>query len=247
MGVTHLSGISTRQTVGHPLFDYGMPDPTQWVTFFEDFASANHRFPLATSGLAAASTGTPYVVTVTENGTGHAASDMVDGTGGLLQLICDTADNDSIFAQVRGEAFRWSASKRLFFTARFKVSDATQSDLVLGLQIRDTTPLDVSDGIFFQKDDGDANLDFYVEKNNTASSDLAFATISNDTFLVLSFVYDPNKGLFTLYKDGVGVGSVAGTTNAPDDEDLTVSFGIQNGEGSSKSMTIDYILCALER
>ena len=30
-------------------------------------------------------------------------------------------------------------------------------------------------------------------------------------------------------------------TNAPDDEDLAVSFGIQNGEAAAKVITMDYI------
>jgi hypothetical protein len=33
----------------------------------------------------------------------------------------------------------------------------------------------------------------------------------------------------------------------PDDEDLTVSFGIQNGEAVAKTMTVDYILAAMDR
>ena len=33
----------------------------------------------------------------------------------------------------------------------------------------------------------------------------------------------------------------------PDDEVLTPSFGIQNGEAAAKTMSIDYILAAKER
>jgi hypothetical protein len=36
-------------------------------------------------------------------------------------------------------------------------------------------------------------------------------------------------------------------TNLPDDEELTVSFGIQNGEASAQTMTIDYVVAAVER
>ena len=36
-------------------------------------------------------------------------------------------------------------------------------------------------------------------------------------------------------------------TNAPDDEELAVSFGIQNGEAVAKVMTLDYISAGKER
>lgn len=35
-------------------------------------------------------------------------------------------------------------------------------------------------------------------------------------------------------------------TNLPDDEELTVSFGIQNGEAAAKTLAIDYIRVEVE-
>ena len=53
--------------------------------------------------------------------------------------------------------------------------------------------------------------------------------------------------MFRAYQDNVQVGEITGTTNAPGDEDLTISFGIQNGEAAAKTLTIDFILVAVER
>jgi len=36
-------------------------------------------------------------------------------------------------------------------------------------------------------------------------------------------------------------------TNLPDDEELTISFAVQNGEAVAKTMSIDYIFCSKER
>ena len=47
--------------------------------------------------------------------------------------------------------------------------------------------------------------------------------------------------------DDVHVASQATLTNVPDDEDLTVSFGIQNGAAAAKSMTLDYVIASIER
>ena len=76
--------------------------------------------------------------------------------------------------------------------------------------------------------------------------------MEDDTFVTLSFEYDPldvatGGPVFRVYQDDVQVGEITGTTNAPDDEDLTISFGIQNGEAAAKTMTIDFILAAVER
>jgi len=169
-------------------------------------------------------------------------------------LITNAAgDNDLDFFQLKGEAFKFDSTKRMFFSSRFKVSDATQSDLVMGLQITDTTSLDVTDGIFFIKGDADTQPDFIIEKDNSSTlSVLEMNAIADDTFVTLSFEYDPldvatGGAVFRVYQDDVQVGEITGTTNAPDDEDLTISFGIQNGEAVAKTMTIDFILAAVER
>jgi len=36
-------------------------------------------------------------------------------------------------------------------------------------------------------------------------------------------------------------------TNLPDNEELTISFGIQNGAAAAKTMTIDYVTAIVER
>jgi hypothetical protein len=182
--------------------------------------------------------------TITEVGTGTRA--LTDADGGALLITNAAADNDGNFFNKKGESFKFETGKALYFEARFKVSDATQSDFVVGLQITDTTPLDVTDGIFFQKDDGDANLDFHAEKNSTASDLTAIHTVVADTYMVVAFYYDGSTAQINVFVDGAQVGYVP-LTNVVDDEELTVSFGIQNGEAAAKTMTVDYIFVAKER
>jgi hypothetical protein len=133
----------------------------------------------------------------------------------------------------------------MFFEARFKVSDATQSDLAIGLQITDTTPLDITDGVFFIKADGSTSVSFLVEKNNTATTTTAVATMADDTFITLGFNYDGGS-VMEYCVNGVVAGTSV-TTNLPDDEDLAISFALQNGEAVAKTMTVDYIFVAKER
>lgn len=123
---------------------------------------------------------------------------------------------------------------------------------MLGLQVTDTTPLDVTDGIYFQKDDGDTNIDFYVSKDATTGrlTTTAFATASAaGTYMRLGFYFDGKRYIY-LYMDGVMVDKVDLTTTLatylPDTE-LTISFGVQNGEAVAKTMSVDYIFAAKER
>jgi hypothetical protein len=223
------NGLSTVG-VGNPLYEMKVPDPTAYHTFFDDF----DRFTAA-----------DWTITTTEAGGGDATEALTDEDGGVLLITNDAADDDADFFQLAAESFKFASGKKLFFKARFKVSDATDSDFLFGLQITDTSPLDVTDGVFFQKDDGDTNLDFHVEKDGTATSATAIHTVEDATYLTVAFYYDGDSEV-QYFVDDVKLGTSV-TTNLPDDEELAVSFGIQNGAAAAKTMSVDYIFVAKER
>ena len=216
----------TNSPVTSPFGQYGVPFPAAWHTYFNDF---DHY--------------TAAQWTVTLAGAGTQA--LTDEDGGVILLTNAAADDNSVFVQKVGESFKFVLGKKLIFAARLKVSDATQSDFVMGLQITDTTPLAVSDGVFFQKDDGDAFLDFHVEKNGTASDATALATIVSDTYLEVAFYFN-GKDEVQYFTNGIQRGTLP-LTNLVDDEELTVSYGVQNGEAVAKTMNVDYIFAAKER
>jgi hypothetical protein len=207
--------------------ELGQPAATLYHTYFEDFDYY---------------TAADWTVTETDAGATQA---LADGDGGLLLITNTAADNDLVSLQKKGESFRFASGKPLFFEARFKVSDATQSDVVIGLQITDTTPLDVTDGVFFIKADGAATVNFLVEKNNTATTASAVATMADDTYIRLGFYYDGISAVQYFVNGSIAGSSV--TTNLPDDEDMTITIAIQNGEAAAKTMTVDYVYVAKER
>jgi len=135
--------------------------------------------------------------------------------------------------------------KKLWYKCRFKIKEVIQCDAKIGLIVTDTTLLDVTDGVYFQTDDGDAYLDFGVEKDDTATATTAIATLVADTFLTVGFYYDGASTIEYSVNDVI-LGSVA-TTNMPDDEELTVTFGIQNGEVAANILSIDYVMVCKER
>ena len=228
---THFTSGVTNVSATGTLGKLKMPAPAKYHTYHNDFDTY-----LASD----------WTITTTEGGSGNASEALGDGDGGLLVLTNDDADNDNDFLQLVKEGFKYETGKQLAFNARFKTSDADASDVVMGLQLTDTSPLNVTDGIFFLLTDGSTTLQFIVEKDSTQSPlDLPTA-MADDTFMTVGFVYDPRDQLFHVFQNNAEVGTVV-STNAPDDEELTVSFGIQNGAAAAKVMTIDYVTAMKER
>lgn len=227
---TRFPGGVTTAAKSTTLGQFGLPDPTGWHTFFDDF----DRYAAA-----------EWVVTETQAGATQA---LTDADGGVLLLTNSAADDDLNALQKVGESFLMEAGKKAFFRARFKVSDATQSDFIMGLQITDTTPLAVSDGIWFQKDDGDANLDVYCGKSAGAGTTSATAihTVVADTYLNVGWYYD-GKGSLLYFVNNAHKGTLDASSTFLPDTELTISFGIQNGEAVAKTMSVDFIFAAKER
>lgn len=225
----------TNNKKSDPLGMMGQLDPTRFHTFFDDFDKY---------------TAADWVITTTEAGTGSATEALSSADGGALLLTNADGDNDLDFLQWAGnsgsvyESFLFEEGKRLFFKAKFQVNDATQSDCVMGLQIADTTPLAVSDGVYFIKADASTTLNMVVIKDSSATT-TAVGTMADATYIEAAFYYDGVSEI-KAYADGVHVGTSV-VDNLPDDEELAVSFGVQNGEIAVKTMTTDYIFVAKER
>lgn len=207
-------------------YDFDLETP--WYTFFDDF----NKFTAGADD---------WIVTTTEAGAGSATEAIADADGGILVVTNDAADDDLDFFQWAKETVKFELGKRLYFEARFKILEVIQCDFRIGLMIRDTTQLDVTDGVYFGTDDGDALLDFAVEKNNTATAATAIATLVADTYITVAFYYDGSSSDIDYIVNGETLGSVA-LTNMVDDEELTVSFGIQNGQAVANVLSLDYIL-----
>lgn len=210
--------------------DMVQPDPTKFHQFFDDFDNY-------TAG--------NWTVTETDAGATQA---LTAGDGGLLLVTNSAADDDLVALQKNPAAFTFTAGKKTFFRCRFKVSDATQSDVVFGLQVVDTTPLDVTDGIYFLKADGSTAISVVCRKNASTGSTSAasIATLANDTFIELGFYYDGESKVYYEVNGSV-VGSLDGTSAYLPDTTCTVSFALQNGEAVAKTMTVDYVYVAKER
>ena len=205
------------------------PDPTLLHTYFNDF-----------------DTFTAGDWVITETGAGGTQA-LTAGNGGLLLITSDALDNDGNVLQKTPAAFAMSAGKKCWFSARLAMEKAVQSDLQVGLVIVDTTPLDATDGIYFEKLDGTATVSIICRKNaTTGSTSASVGTLVAATQTVLQWYYDGNGKLY-YGMDGVGIGVMDVTSYLPDATNLTVSIAAFNGEAGAATTTVDYVFAAMER
>lgn len=223
-------GVSTKDATNGVFYHYPYPDPTKCYSYFNDF----------TAYLAA-----EWTITTTEAGAGSATEALNNAAGGQLLVTNAAGDNDSDEFQLLNESFLMVAGKKSWFECRFQTSDATQSDILFGLVITDTAAIDgFTDGVVFQKDDGDTDIGFISYKDSAGTTNTTVATLADDTWIKMGFYFDGAD--FFLYADDVQKSREKAAT-IPDDEELRVSFALQNGEAVAKTMTVDYVFAAQER
>jgi len=227
-------GVTNALKTGN-LKMFGAMDPTKYHQWFDDFDNFEaDQWVITRVG-----------TTPTET--------CVSADGGRLLLTMAATDDSADSLQWSGddnaavnETFKFVAGKKLWFKSRLQVSDIIQSDFVMGLQITDTTPLAVSDGVYFRKDDGDALLDCVIIKDSTGTTaTLPTGLLVNATDIDLGFFYNGKDAIEFYVNDLLRATSVI--TNLPNDEELAISFHMQNGEAVAKTMSIDYILAVKER
>ncbi len=230
-GVTN---VASDKTMGQLI----IPDPTSVHLFMEDFNKWNPG---------------DWIITRDHNGATAGAETIGDADGGVLAFYPANADNDNTFMEWKAtdnvtsasEIFTIESGKKLWFKARFKVSDTGDSDFFIGLKSADTTPLTAPvDGVWFQSDDGDDYLDLQVYASSAVVlADTNIHTCVDDTYLTAGFYYD--GGTLHYFVNDVEVGSTAGTSLPS--AALTISFGVQNGSAAARTMSVDYIAVIKER
>lgn len=183
-----------------------------------------------------------WTITRVEAGAGESTVTSGDTGNGTMLLTTDNAENDGVNCQLLGEAFKFESGKPLYFGARVQsLSDATQSDLFIGLAITDTDILGgVTDAIGFKKVDASADLTFVQTKDSSTTTSSGLATLSASTAYILEFYW--NGTVLHVFVNGTNVVTPA-VTNLPNDEELRVSLHFLTGETAIKTCYIDWIRC----
>jgi len=221
------NGLSTARSIA-PFGAYTHPDPTDQHAYENDFNTY---------------TSTDWTITVV----GSSTPALTAGDGGLLAITTSASPGDSAFLQKTIASFTFETGKPAWFAARFKVSTLATT-AVIGLQVIDTTPLDVTDGIYFLSTTATGAVTGICRKNaSTGSTSAAVGTLVADTFTEFAWYWD-GKDTVAFYQDKVLKSSVTGVAASYlPDTTCTMSFGIQTDSANARTMTVDYIAVAKSR
>lgn len=201
------------------------------IKFSEDFVNT----PLATDNIQG------WTTTLVEAGSGESTMTLDDASGGNLLLTTDNASGDGLNAQRPPESFRID-NNSLYFGARFKMDDATNTALFIGLSVDDTAILtNLGKRIGFSKASGATSIGLDFKKTNTTSSS-ALGTLANDTFMIVELLYDKDAGKLYVYVNGAEVAVLTSLTNLPDTE-IKPSIHFKTGTTAAKNLRVDWIRC----
>ena len=185
--------------------------------------------------------------TVTVVGTGTAA--LANGVGGILALTTSAGATDAVYLDKVGESWQFIAGDQLWFQGRFDVTDATNPELVGGLQTTDPPPTAVTDGVYFHKPSGSTRMylvQISAATGVTTTTDTG-VDIANDTYAIAGYYFDGVDKIYWALKDATGTvvaeGSVA--ANLPT-VTLTMSFGILNSTAAAATLNVDYVWAGQE-
>ena len=191
-----------------------------------------------------------WTVTTTEAGSGSATEALTDLVNGVLIITNDDADNDLDELSLVGETWKILDSYPLYAEIRFKVSDATQIDFFFGLIAGASYYAGIDDGVYFRKDDGDANIDFCTEYNGSVTATDTGEDLADLTWIRLGFHWD-GAGTMRYFvirdSDRYILATGTQTTYICQDQELRLAFGIRNGETVAKALYVDYVKVVQKR
>ena len=184
---------------------------------------------------------------VTDSGGTAAVSDIA---GGVLTITNAAADNDESYLSSKTEAWKFAASKPLWFEARVKASADNMiiglSDTVAANSLQDNGagPMASYDGAVFYRGETES-WNFETSNAGTQVTSADGADSTTDTYIRLGFIFDPNDGTtgkITPVIDGVvSAESVAHSITLSGLEEMHIVFGCKNAAGVAATLLVDYV------
>lgn len=186
---------------------------------------------------------TEWTVTVVEAGAGFSTAVVTDRVGGALLITAAANEDDGWSMQLgaaAGESILLDGNYPLYCGIRFALGDADQSDFLFGVAVTNTALLGgVTDGMYFRSIDGTAVCNFVTEKNSV-ESETAIATLVDDTYITLEFLFDGVS--VTAYADGTEITSTAAIgATFPNDEEMRLSLEFLTGEAVANTCTVEWL------
>lgn len=180
--------------------------------------------------------------TVTAAGTSPVVQAVT--AGDRVLITTGSTENNGANIQVIGTPFQLASGRPLYFGAKASISDATQSDFLVGLASTDDTIIAshalalADDGVYFYKLDGGTAIVAAAEKAGTVST--VTATPVMGTAKAVYEIYWDGAGGLSFYLNGALVTTMTGGYPTVV---LTPSIVLQTGEAVAKTGLVEWMRC----
>lgn len=221
--------------IGSPLANYAGLNPARYRLYFNDFFNY---------------TAADWVVTETDAGSTEAVTSDAGGVLAITNASAGATDEASLqWAGGSGAVVtQWTfdSAKDMVLVARFKVSNATNAALLIGLAATDTAPVASlpANGIYFYKAGGSTSL-LASLRASAASQSVTLGAMANDTYVEAAFVYNSSTGYWQAFLNGALIGS--NTSPTTPSAALAPTIGLLNASAVAHVLSIDYLMVAQAR
>jgi len=185
-----------------------------------------------------------YTNTVIDVGAGTSLASQAITAGDRCLITTAQNENDSVELQVVGTPFALAAGHPLYFGAKVSISDATQSDFIVGLASKDTNMIAAhaialaDDGVYFYKLDGVTTIYGAEEKSGTVAA-TACGTAMDASKHIYEIFYDGVGAISFYFDGGLVVQASAGYPTAV----LSPSIGLAAGAAAAKTGLVEWMRC----
>lgn len=230
MTTTRFPNGVTNVGESSPFASMGQLAPTRYHTFWEDFDN--------------------YFASEWNEQKSAGASVYASPADGGILTLSSSGGNQFAFTGLTNQTFTPGSgvnsvvSKPLYFETRVAVSSPSNGSIQIGL-----TESGFSGGLWFQKDDGSSQFNFYLRPsgNSPIITPIPSAVANLGEWMTLAFVVDAGP-VVSLYVNGSLVGVAGGAASLVASALIGPEILFQTQTGSfSNSLSIDYLFAAKER
>lgn len=182
--------------------------------------------------------------TVTASGTSPITASIASGAVALITTGGTEYNGDNI--QLVGTRFKLEAGKPVYFGAKLTISDATQSDLLVGLAGIDTTLLAGSSAHAVAVGAGFAG---FTKLDGVTACNVKTITTATEQNTASALTMDDEAHIYEMYWNGTSLNSyidgslVATFTENITTEVLTPSIAFLTGDAAAITCTLHWMRC----
>lgn len=184
-----------------------------------------------------------YTVTYIDVGAGTSLINQAITAGNRALVTTAQNENDSCEMQLVGTPFQIASGKPFYFGIKCSISDATQSDFLVGLASKDTNLIAAhavaiaDDGVYFYKLDAGTSIVAAAEKAGVVST-AAVGTAMDTSKHIYEITFDGTSLSFYFDATLVSVMTSGWPTVV-----LSPSFALAAGEAAAKTASIEWMRC----